>query len=115
MQIDMFAEPAIDQGEIGKQQGMATAEAAIDVRAGNSIDLAIAQCAREYLEFTSEDVKPLVHPVPTKWLCLGGAFTRAANQGLIEKTSHQKKSDNPACHKRPQSVWRSLVYRQVSR
>ena len=71
--------------------------------------LALRRLAEQQEEFTSETLKPLLPPA-VELRALGGVFSAAQRDGLIEPTGrYASPGGRTASHGRPQRVWRSLI------
>lgn len=61
--------------------------------------------------FTTAEVWPLIREQTHDHRAMGAAMRIAQREGYIEPTLEWKQSDSTVNHRRPQRVWRSLIWR----
>jgi len=99
---------------IGKEEGMAMAEAGASEAWKAAASSAIAEAAKSYRKFTSDEVWVILHSngitAPHEPRAMGPMMRNASRSGLISKTGYSKISDQEHNHARPVAVWKSMVY-----
>jgi len=68
---------------------------------------AIRKCARENVEFTTDDVWKLVDmSAGLEPRAMGAAMSQAQKLGIVVPTDRYRNSAQVSCHGRPKRVWR---------
>jgi hypothetical protein len=98
----------------GKEEGMAMAEAGASEAWKAAASSAIAEAAKSYRKFSSDEVWVILHSkgisAPTEPRAMGPMMRNASRSGLISKTGYSKISDQEHNHARPVAVWKSQVF-----
>ena len=72
---------------------------------------AVRQCAALKDRFTTDDVWSLVGQDGThEPRAMGAVMMKAARAGIARPTNTTRQSRRPVCHRRPVTIWQSLVY-----
>jgi len=74
--------------------------------------VAVRRCADNKEWFTTDDVWHLLDcEQPREPRAMGAVMAKAFRTGVAEPSNRTRVSRRPVCHRRPLTIWRSLVYR----
>jgi hypothetical protein len=105
----------IDDGEKGKAGGMNRAERGANPKWKLAAAIAVADAAKQLPKLTTDDVLTFIDPnvCTHEMRALGPVMRNAAKDGWIVQAYElpKKCATRPSNHRRPLTVWKSLVFK----
>lgn len=104
----------IARGIAGRELGIARATRAANPEWETFMDVAVVEVARRKRWFTADDIERLrlakEGPETHEKRAMSGVMRRAQTAGVCEITNRFEAGVRATCHRRPQRVWRSLIF-----
>lgn len=102
-----------DQNEKKKQEGIEASYQGADSYWKNAVREALVQCAKNYKEFTTNEVWDIVDGLGITTgenRAMGAVMQAASRSGMIRKTGQYKESRRRSQHNQPIAIWKSNIY-----